>query len=131
MNAIDPAHYRGATLQVRSIIIAYKLGPDLANVLKYVCRYDKKNGAEDLRKASRYLRMFAQSHEAMAIQLRLWTMSPIGLRGITAIDVARDFAGKNAPKEDLIAAVLFLYLNGYMSLGQKCEALATHIDALA
>lgn len=53
-----PAHY--ARFKIEPIRFVTENGLDFmrGNVLKYIMRYDAKNGMEDLRKAKRYLEMF-------------------------------------------------------------------------
>lgn len=52
-----PKHYRSkkAGMEVIDVIDAFELGPYEANIVKYVLRYKKKNGKEDLKKAKWYL----------------------------------------------------------------------------
>ncbi len=51
----QPHHYARYTIEPITFINANKLPPNIANVIKYSCRYDAKNGIEDLEKAKRYL----------------------------------------------------------------------------
>jgi len=57
MVAETPAHYKGEHgIQPFDIIDAFKLGFNLGNVVKYVCRADLKGEAlKDLHKARVYL----------------------------------------------------------------------------
>lgn len=54
-----PNHYQSENgIEVIDVIDAFVEDPEsayAANVLKYVCRYKKKNGLQDLRKAAWYL----------------------------------------------------------------------------
>lgn len=55
-----PAHYGGGDnpYEARKVIFAWRLGFNLGNVVKYVCRAGKKDPAtmiEDLKKARQYL----------------------------------------------------------------------------
>jgi hypothetical protein len=129
MNAIDPAHYRGATLQTRDIFRAYRLGPDLANVVKYLCRYDHKNGREDLSKAARYLRMFAEDSGAIQIQLLLWHSDPVGFPHMNSLSVAKDFGGANKTKTDLLSLALLLPIGRTDTLVNRVEFLASLIES--
>lgn len=52
---INPQHYKGAGFQVIDVIETFDLGFCLGNTLKYVCRYQNKNGLEDLHKGAWYL----------------------------------------------------------------------------
>lgn len=52
-------HYANE-IQVWDITAHYNMNFFLGNILKYVCRYDKKNGVEDLQKALSYLDRFEQ-----------------------------------------------------------------------
>ena len=60
---INPNHYKPHGIITHEPIEIMKgmLTPDayrgflVGNVIKYVCRYDSKNGAEDLEKAKKYI----------------------------------------------------------------------------
>lgn len=53
---ISPGHYsRYKTQPIDSITGFVGLGFIVGNVIKYVLRYDAKNGLEDVRKAKRYI----------------------------------------------------------------------------
>ena len=65
-----PAHYKAANgLEAIDVIEAFTDGltgmeaVDTANVLKYVCRWKKKNGVQDLKKAKWYLEHLIQYEE--------------------------------------------------------------------
>lgn len=51
----SPAHYGSGTYEAINVIEAYDMGFLDGNVLKYLLRYKKKNGLEDLKKAKWYL----------------------------------------------------------------------------
>lgn len=63
-NPISPNHYARFRIQPLDFIQANKLGFAVGNVIKYVCRYDAKNGLEDLRKARSYLDRLIKDEEA-------------------------------------------------------------------
>lgn len=50
-----PAHYARFAIEPLDFIKANNFNFLVGNVIKYVCRYDAKNGLEDLRKAREYL----------------------------------------------------------------------------
>lgn len=56
----QPSHYARYTIEPATFIAANKLPFDVGNVVKYVCRYDAKNGMEDLKKAGRYIEMIIE-----------------------------------------------------------------------
>ncbi len=69
-----PAHYATNNAGIEVIDIIESTVPDFksycrGNVIKYVCRYDKKNGVEDLKKAQWYLERLISLEEQGAIQL--------------------------------------------------------------
>ena len=77
MNAINPAHYQKGKVECIEAIEAsmsqeaFK-GFLKGNCIKYIYRYENKNGAEDLRKAEWYLlRLIAlrEDEEAMAKEM--------------------------------------------------------------
>ena len=58
INPTNPDHYLALTPEPIDVIESWELGFRLANVVKYVARHGKKQGAdalEDLKKARRYL----------------------------------------------------------------------------
>ena len=48
-------HYAVMKIQPIDFILANELGFCEGNVIKYLCRYKRKNGLEDLKKARQYL----------------------------------------------------------------------------
>lgn len=57
-----PPHYQSETgLEVYDVIEAFTFdlkginSYDVGNIIKYICRWSKKNGLQDLRKAQQYL----------------------------------------------------------------------------
>lgn len=69
MDKINPDYYKSGGFETIDIINAYT--DDLhgiyavctANVLKYICRWHKKNGLEDLKKARWYLNYMIKTLE--------------------------------------------------------------------
>ena len=54
-NVDHPAHYNQGKIEVIDAIEDWKLNFHAGNVVKYVARYEHKNGLEDLKKAAWYL----------------------------------------------------------------------------
>ena len=60
-DSVNPAHYRKGEIECIEAIKAATVGKSgieavcTANVIKYLWRYEEKNGVEDLRKARWYL----------------------------------------------------------------------------
>ena len=54
---MNPDHYKGDERDIQPIdlIESQNLGFHEGNVVKYVCRYQRKNGKQDLEKAIDYL----------------------------------------------------------------------------
>ena len=48
-------HYAVMKIQPIEFILANELGFCEGNVIKYLCRYKRKNGLEDLKKARQYI----------------------------------------------------------------------------
>lgn len=53
--AVQPTHYTRFAIEPRDFIQANKIGYAVGNIIKYVCRYDGKDGLRDLEKAKNYL----------------------------------------------------------------------------
>ena len=52
---IKPSHYAIMKIDVRDFVMANQLDFCQGNIIKYVCRYKKKDGIKDLEKARDYL----------------------------------------------------------------------------
>ena len=48
---INPSHYKQGNIEVIDFILDQKFSYIEGNVVKYISRYKKKNGLEDLKKA--------------------------------------------------------------------------------
>tara|TARA_R100000664_G_scaffold28782_1_gene40252 strand:- start:1701 stop:1895 length:195 start_codon:yes stop_codon:yes gene_type:complete len=55
MDPINPDHYKKFEIQPIDYIIKNNLGFCEGNVIKYISRWDKKGGKDDLKKAIRYI----------------------------------------------------------------------------
>lgn len=60
---ISPDHYSRFPIQPIDFIIKNKLSYLQGNIIKYVCRFDAKNGVEDLKKAKQYLEWLIEEAE--------------------------------------------------------------------
>jgi hypothetical protein len=54
---VGGGHYKDLAIQPAEFIHKNGIGYLQGNVIKYVCRYKHKNGAEDLKKAIHYLQI--------------------------------------------------------------------------
>ena len=61
---IGGGHYKDMAISPRTYNKANKLGWDEGNVVKYVSRWQEKNGLEDLMKARHYIDMLIEDEEA-------------------------------------------------------------------
>lgn len=57
---INPNHYTDMNIAPNVYITSNNLEWEVGNVIKYVSRYNKKNGIEDLRKAKKYLELLCE-----------------------------------------------------------------------
>jgi hypothetical protein len=62
---VQPAHYSRWPMQAIEFIAVNNLDYMRGNVIKYIIRYDAKNGLEDLRKARSYLNMLIRKEEGI------------------------------------------------------------------
>lgn len=60
---VKPDHYRGE-VEPLDLILAQNLGFCEGNIIKYVARYKRKNGIEDLKKAEYYLKKLIEKESA-------------------------------------------------------------------
>ena len=67
MNAKKPVHYQGKRFQLWDVILDFNLTYFEANIVKYVVRWRKKNGLEDLYKAREYLNNLIAEEEKKPI----------------------------------------------------------------
>lgn len=58
-----PAHYTHGKIEVWDFIIDQNMNYLEGNICKYLCRYKKKNGLEDLLKAKAYLEKLISLHQ--------------------------------------------------------------------
>jgi hypothetical protein len=56
------AHYKNLKMQPVEFIHANELGFCEGSVIKYVCRHQAKNGAQDIKKAIHYLELILELH---------------------------------------------------------------------
>lgn len=56
-------HYSEMKIQPIAFIQANSIGFIEGNIIKYICRYEKKNGIQDLKKARHYLDLLIESKE--------------------------------------------------------------------
>lgn len=63
---ISPSHYSRYEIEPIDFIERNNLGFSVGNVIKYVCRFDAKNGIEDLEKAMRYLEFLMAKAQGQA-----------------------------------------------------------------
>jgi uncharacterized protein DUF3310 len=62
-SAPSSSHYKGLAIEPITYIEANKLGFHAGNVVKYVSRYQHKNGLDDLRKAKWYIERLIEMEE--------------------------------------------------------------------
>lgn len=58
-NATKPEHY-DMPITPLQFIVKNDIGFIEGNIIKYICRYKRKNGVEDLKKAQEYLNQLIQ-----------------------------------------------------------------------
>ena len=74
-NPLSPGHYSRFKIQPLDFIAENNLDFLQGNVIKYVCRYDAKNGLEDLHKARVYLDKLTARVQAEQQKIRSVTIS--------------------------------------------------------
>ena len=57
---VGGSHYKDFKIQPIEFITANKLSFIQGNVIKYICRYDKKNGKEDIDKVIHYCELLKE-----------------------------------------------------------------------
>ena len=57
---VGGSHYKDFKIQPIEFITANKLSFIQGNVIKYICRYNKKNGKEDIDKAIHYCELLKE-----------------------------------------------------------------------
>ena len=57
---VGGSHYKDFKIQPIEFITANKLSFIQASIIKYICRYDKKNGKEDIDKAIHYCELLKE-----------------------------------------------------------------------
>ena len=67
---VHPDHYKGYAFDVIDISNEYKLDFLEGNVLKYLLRWRRKNGLEDLKKAQTYLNLLIEKQDGKIMLCR-------------------------------------------------------------
>ena len=105
---INGDHYRGA-IQTWDYIVANDLGFLEGNVIKYVTRFRKKNGVQDLLKAQHYLQKLIEVENERLQR----TLHPNGSHQKTVTDSVAESqnrlglpTGSNAPYREQVTAEL-------------------------
>jgi hypothetical protein len=62
---VGGSHYKGAAVQPWDIFMQYKLDPWSANVVKYILRFPKKAGKQDLEKAKHYIEYLLANYDSV------------------------------------------------------------------
>ena len=62
---VGGTHYKGAAVQPWDIFMQYKLDPWSANVVKYILRFPKKAGKQDLEKAKHYIEYLLANYDSV------------------------------------------------------------------
>lgn len=57
---VGGSHYKDMAIQPFTFIMANNLDYCQANVIKYICRHESKNGVEDLDKAIHYIQLLKE-----------------------------------------------------------------------
>lgn len=60
---VGGTHYKGAQFQPWDIFMQYGLDPWSANVVKYILRFPKKAGKQDLEKAKHYIEFLLANYD--------------------------------------------------------------------
>ncbi len=60
---INPDHYKQGSIEVIDFILDQRFNYLEGNVVKYISRYKKKNGLEDLHKAEWYLKELIKGYD--------------------------------------------------------------------
>ena len=60
---INPDHYKQGNIEVIDFILDQRFNYLEGNVVKYISRYKKKNGLEDLHKAEWYLKELIKGYD--------------------------------------------------------------------
>lgn len=60
---VRPNHYARYAIEPITFIMANNLPYAVGNVVKYICRFDAKNGDEDIRKAMRYCEILLEQRK--------------------------------------------------------------------
>lgn len=71
IDPVDPAHYKAGNIQVWDFIVDQGLDFLEGNVVKYVCRWRKKDGIKDLMKAKAYIEKLIEINEPGALDILL------------------------------------------------------------
>lgn len=108
-----PSHYQSnAGLEVIDVIKAFTAdltgieAVDTGNIIKYVCRWKKKNGLQDLEKALWYLQDLIENVKNKSSHETLATISPEELKGLITDEVVVELKGLTPEEVKVLEAIL-------------------------
>jgi len=67
VDPVNPQHYLRFAITPSEFIVKNKLGWLEGNAIKYICRHDAKNGAEDVKKAIKYLELILEHYVTVTL----------------------------------------------------------------
>ncbi len=121
-NQVGGDHYQDLSYQPIDLIEDLGLGFMLGSAIKYVCRFDKKGGNEDLLKAIDYLERYKQRNQKLHItythSLQMLARNFLSqLQGFQYDAIFEILSGQI----DIAISVIKAQMNGVLSEGEKID----------
>lgn len=119
MNALEKqvggAHYKNLKKQPIELIAKADLNFFQGNIVKYISRYESKNGVEDVKKAKHYAEL-------------AWELQPKNRAGSFKAKSAKDYCIENEFDERKTKIILHAVLGNYVSVMCECNSLIEELN---
>lgn len=119
MNALNEqvggTHYKKLKMQPIELIAKNNLNFFQGNIVKYISRYESKNGVEDVKKARHYAQL-------------AWELQPKNYAGYIKSSRAKKYCIENGFDERKTNVVIHAVLGHYVSVIKECNSLIEELN---
>lgn len=119
MNALETqvggTHYKKLKMQPIELIAKANLNFFQGNIVKYISRYESKNGVEDVKKAKHYAEL-------------AWELQPKNYAGWLKDSIAKKYCLENGFNKRKTNTIRHAVLGNYISVIKECNSLIEELN---
>lgn len=119
MNALNEqvggTHYKNLKMQPIELIAKADLNFFQGNIVKYISRYESKNGVEDVKKAKHYAEL-------------AWELQPKNHAGWIKVPSAKKYCVENRFNKRKTDTICHAVLGNYISVIKECNSLIEELN---